>query len=133
MEDLCFDTISNIQEQLAVDLLYNLIGTVNHKAWKNGGHYIAITKKANHWHCFNDAEVTNSNFRCRKENRTLMEFQRTASILFYCQSSTSSTSTNDHPQDGILIAAEPYTVATMTVTLLSAPAPESVAAEGTIT
>ncbi len=39
LEDLCFSTISNIQEQLVVDLLYNLIaGTVNHKARKKGGH-----------------------------------------------------------------------------------------------
>ena len=59
LENLCPSLISNVQEQL-VDLSYNLIGTVNHKA--SGGHYTAIIKKADHWHCYNDEEVTNSNF-----------------------------------------------------------------------
>ena len=85
LEDLCPSPISNVQEQ-SVDLSYNLISTVNHKARRDGGHYTAIAKKANHWHCYNDEEVTISNFSCREENKTKMEFQRTTSILFYCQS-----------------------------------------------
>ena len=71
----------------------------------------------------NDAEVTSSNFRFRKENKTLKEFQRKASILFYCRSSTSSTSSNDHAQDGILVAAE----AVETVSVAIVPEPVAVA------
>ena len=54
LENLYLSTISNLHEQSAVNLSYNLIGTVNHKAKRNGGHYTAITKKADHWHCYND-------------------------------------------------------------------------------
>ena len=55
MEDLCFPTVSNVQEQLAVvNLSYNLIDTVNHKAKTSSGHYTAVTKNANDWHCYND-------------------------------------------------------------------------------
>ncbi len=110
-----------------VDLSYNLIGTVNHKAKSKSGHYAAITKKANLWHCYDDHLVPTISFRFRKENKTLKELQRMATILFYCHSSTSSTSTNDHTQDCILVAAEPEPVATMTVTISPAQASEAVA------
>jgi len=49
-------------------------------------------------------------FRFRKENKAKIEFQRIATILFYCHSRTSSTSTNDHTQDGIIVAPEPEAV-----------------------
>ena len=55
LEELCFPTVSNAQEQLAVvNLSYNLIGTVNHKAKTKGGHYTAITKNGNNWYCYDD-------------------------------------------------------------------------------
>ena len=47
LEDFCFSTISNVQEQSLVDLSYPHIGTVYYKARRNSGHYTAITKKAN--------------------------------------------------------------------------------------
>jgi len=40
LEDFCFSTISNVQEQSSVDLSYNLIGTVDYKARKT----VAITQ-----------------------------------------------------------------------------------------
>ena len=64
----------------------------------------------------------------RKENRTVIRFQSNASILFYFHSSTSSTSINNHAQDGILVAAKTEAVATMTVTISPAPALEAVTA-----
>ena len=86
LENFCSSSISNVQEQSSVDLSYNLIGTVDYKARRNGGHYTANTKKANNWHCYNNNEVTTIQFQCRKENRPLRIFQRSAVMLLYCQS-----------------------------------------------
>ena len=86
LDELFFPTVSNVQEQLAVvDLLYNLIGTLNYKTKCKGGHYTAITNKANLSHCYDDDLVSTIRFRFRKENKTKIEFQRIATILFYCR------------------------------------------------
>jgi hypothetical protein len=117
-----FATVSNVHEQSTV-VDYNLIGTVNYKAKTKGGHYTAITKNADKWYCYDDQSVSIIPFRLRKENKAKIGFQRMATILLYCRSSTSSTSTIDHTQDGIIVAAEPEQVATMTGYAPEAPPP----------
>jgi hypothetical protein len=86
LEDYCFSTISNLQQQSSVNISYNLIGTVDYKARKYDGHYTAITKKGNIWHCYNDEQVTVVQFQNRSFNKSVREYQRSTVMLLYSQS-----------------------------------------------
>jgi hypothetical protein len=69
-----------------VDLKYNLIATVNHKpSKKNGGHYTAVNKSPTlrSWYKYDDNIVDLVKFVKRNTNSVLMDFHKTASILFY--------------------------------------------------
>jgi hypothetical protein len=86
LEDFCFSTISNLQQQSSVNISYNLIGTVDYKARKYDGHYTAITKKGNIWHCYNDEKVTIIQFQNRSLNKSVRDYQRSTVMLLYYQS-----------------------------------------------
>jgi hypothetical protein len=69
-----------------VDLKYNLIATVNHKpSKKNDGHYMAVNKSPTlkSWFKCDDDIVKLVKFVKQNTNSVLMDFQKTASILFY--------------------------------------------------
>jgi hypothetical protein len=69
-----------------VDSKYNLIATANHKSSKkNDGHYTAVNKSptSRSWYKYDDDIVNLVKFVKGNTNSVLMEFQKTASILFY--------------------------------------------------
>jgi hypothetical protein len=69
----------------AVDSKYNLIATVNHKpSKKNDGHYMAVNKSPtlNSWYKYDNNIVKLVKFEKQNTNSVLMDFQKTASILF---------------------------------------------------
>jgi hypothetical protein len=69
-----------------VDSKYNLIATVNHKPRKkNDGHYMAVNKSPTlrSWYKYDDDIVSLVKFVKGNTNFMLMDFQKTASILFY--------------------------------------------------
>jgi hypothetical protein len=69
-----------------VDLKYNLIATINHKpSKKNDGHYTAVNKSPTSKSYYNyDINIVKLvKFVKQKTNSVLMDFQKTASILFY--------------------------------------------------
>ncbi len=69
-----------------VDSKYNLIATVNHKpSKKNDGHYTAVNKSSilQNWYKYDDNIVDLVKFMKWNTNSVLMDFQKTASILFY--------------------------------------------------
>jgi hypothetical protein len=81
--DLC--TIFGSHEG-TVDLKYNLIATLNHKASKkNDCHNTAMNKSptSRSWYKYDDDIVNLVNFVKGNTNSMLMDFQKTASILFY--------------------------------------------------
>ncbi len=69
-----------------MDLKYNLIATINHKpSKKNDGHYTAVNKSptSRSWYKY-DSNIANLlKFMKGNTNSVLMDFQKTASILFY--------------------------------------------------
>ncbi len=69
-----------------MDSKYNLIATVNHKpSKKNEGHYTAVNKSPTLrcWYKYDDDIVNLVRFMKGNTNSMLMDFQKTASILFY--------------------------------------------------
>jgi hypothetical protein len=69
-----------------VDSKYNLIATVNHKpSKKNDGHYMAVNKSQTlrSWYKYDNNIICLVNFVKGNTNSVLMDFQKTASILFY--------------------------------------------------
>jgi hypothetical protein len=69
-----------------VDLKYNLIATINHRARKkNDGHYMAVSKSptSGSWFKYDDDNVDLVKFVKGNKNFVLMDFQKTNSILFY--------------------------------------------------
>jgi ubiquitin C-terminal hydrolase len=86
LERVCPATLGEQQEEIADHTLYKLFGTVQHQTNENdGGHYTAITNKStgNLWHVYNDSDVRICKFQNRKQNKTLLGFQKSVSILFY--------------------------------------------------
>ncbi len=72
--------------EVTVDSKYNLIATVNHKpSKKNDGHYMAVNKSPTWrgWYTYDDDIINLVKFVKRNINSVLMDFQKTASILFY--------------------------------------------------
>jgi hypothetical protein len=70
----------------AVDLKYNLIATINHKpSKKNDGHYTVVNKSPTSkcWYKYDDNIIKLVKFVKQNTNSMLMNFQKTASILFY--------------------------------------------------
>jgi hypothetical protein len=81
-------TLGEVPEGMA-DITYKLFGTVHHKGRRcSRGHYTAITNKstANLWHHYNNYRVKAPNFRNRRQNKTRVEYQIDATILFYPRS-----------------------------------------------
>jgi hypothetical protein len=69
-----------------VDSKYNLIATVNHKpSKKNDGYYTAVNKSPTlrSWYKYDNDIVNLVKFVKGNTNSVLMDFQKTASILFY--------------------------------------------------
>jgi hypothetical protein len=69
-----------------VDSKYNLIATVNHKrSKKNDGHYTAVNNSPTlrSWYKYDDNIVNLIKFVKGNIYSMLMDFQKTASILFY--------------------------------------------------
>jgi hypothetical protein len=69
-----------------VDLKYNLIATVNHKpSKKNEGHHTAVNKSPTlrSWYKYDNDIINLVKFVKGDTNFMLMDFQKTASILFY--------------------------------------------------
>jgi hypothetical protein len=69
-----------------VDLKYNLIASVNHRASKkNDGHYTAVSKSptSGSWYKYDNDNVNLVKFVKGSNNSVLMDFQKTTSILFY--------------------------------------------------
>jgi hypothetical protein len=69
-----------------VDLKYNLIATTNHKpSKKNDGHYTTVSKSPlpGSWYKYDNDIVNLVKFVKGNTNSVLMDFQKTASILFY--------------------------------------------------
>jgi ubiquitin C-terminal hydrolase len=68
-----------------VDLKYNLIVTINHKPKQNDGHYTAVNKSITlrSWYKYDNVIVDLVKFMKGNTNSVLMDFQKTASILFY--------------------------------------------------
>jgi hypothetical protein len=65
---------------------YNLIATVNHKpSKKNDGHYTLVNKSSTSrsWYKYDNDIVNLVKFVKRNTNSVLLDFQKTASILFY--------------------------------------------------
>ena len=86
MERVCPSTLGVQQDEIANNTAYKLFGIIQHSSNANGGgHYTAITHNdtANVWQLYDDHEVTISKFRNRSTNKALVQFQKSASILFY--------------------------------------------------
>jgi hypothetical protein len=69
-----------------VDSKYNLIAAVNHKlSKKNDGHYTAVNKSptSKSWYKYDNDIVKLVKFVKQTTNSMLMDFQKTASIIFY--------------------------------------------------
>jgi ubiquitin C-terminal hydrolase len=69
-----------------VDSKYNLIATVNHKpSKKNDGHYTAVNNSPTlgSWYKYDNHIINLVKFLKGNTNSVLMDFQKTASILFY--------------------------------------------------
>jgi hypothetical protein len=69
-----------------VDSKYNLISTVNHKpSKKNDGYYTAVNKSPTlrSWYKYDNNIVNLVKFVKGNTNSVLMDFQKTASILFF--------------------------------------------------
>ncbi len=69
-----------------VESKYNLIATVNHKpSKKNDGHNTAVNKSpaSKSWYKYDKDIINLVKFVKRNTNSMLMDFQKTASILFY--------------------------------------------------
>jgi hypothetical protein len=65
---------------------YNLIATANNRASKkNDGHYtvVSISPMLGSWYKYDDDKVDSVKFVKGNKNFVLMDFQKTASILFY--------------------------------------------------
>jgi hypothetical protein len=68
-----------------VDSKFNLIATVNRKPnKKNDGHYTAVNKSPTlrSWYKYDNDIINLVNFMKENTNSVLMDFQKTASILF---------------------------------------------------
>jgi len=86
LERVCPSTLGVQQDEIADNTAYKLFGIVQHTSNANGGgHYTAITqnKTANLWHIYDDDDVKVCKFRNRSLNKALVQFQKTATILFY--------------------------------------------------
>jgi hypothetical protein len=86
LERVCPSTLGKKQEEIADHTLYKLFGTVQCQTNENnGGHYTAITNKStgNLWHIYNNSDMRICKFHNRKQNKTLLGFQKSVSILFY--------------------------------------------------
>ncbi len=86
LECVCPSTLGEQQEEIADHTLYKLFGTVQHQTNENdGGHCTAITNKStgNLWHVYNNSDMRICKFQNRKQNKTLLGFQKSVSILFY--------------------------------------------------
>ncbi len=86
LERVCPSTLGVQQDEIADNTAYKLFGIVQHTSNANGGgHYTAITHNdtANLWQLYDDHDVTICKFRNRGTNKALVQFQKTASILFY--------------------------------------------------
>jgi hypothetical protein len=69
-----------------VDSKYNLIATINHKpSKKNDGHYTAVNKSptSRSWNKYDDNILNLVRFVKGNTNSMLMDFQKTASVIFY--------------------------------------------------
>ncbi len=69
-----------------VDTKYNLIATINHKpSKKKDGHYMAVNKSptSKSWYKYDDDIIKLVKFVKQNTNSVLMDFQKTASTLFY--------------------------------------------------
>jgi hypothetical protein len=69
-----------------VNSKYNIIATVNHKPCKkNDGHYTAVSESptSGSWYKYGKDNVNLVKFVKGNTNSVLMDFQKTASILFY--------------------------------------------------
>jgi ubiquitin C-terminal hydrolase len=85
LERVCPSTLGEQQEEIADHTLYKLFGTVQPQTNENSrGHYKAITNKGtgNLWHVYNNSDVKICKFQNRKQNKTLLGFQKSVSILF---------------------------------------------------
>jgi hypothetical protein len=83
---VCPYTLHEQQEGTAENTLYKLFGIVQHEGKTgSGGHYTAVTNKGttDRWHHYNDSNVNVIKFQYRRQNKTYIGFQRSASILFY--------------------------------------------------
>ncbi len=69
-----------------MDSKYNIIASVNHKpSKKNDGHYMAVNKSPTlkSWYKYDNDIVKLVKFMKQNTNSVLIDFQKTASILFY--------------------------------------------------
>jgi hypothetical protein len=85
VSDLNLCTIFGSHEG-TVGLKYNLIATVDHRASKkNDGYYMAVSKSpmSGSWYKYDNNNVNLVKFVKGNNNSMLMDFQKTASILFY--------------------------------------------------
>ncbi len=88
------------------DSKYNLIATVNHKpSKKNDGHYTAVSKSPSlrSWYKYDNNIVNLVKFVKGNTYSVLMEFQKTASILFYVDVSYVSVCHNNLCNDNKVI------------------------------
>ncbi len=91
LERVCPSTLGVQQEEIADNTVYKLFGIVQHTPnATGGGHYTAITHNdtAIIWHIYNDDDVKVCKFQNRRQNKTLVQFQKTATILFYKRKGT---------------------------------------------
>jgi hypothetical protein len=90
-----------------VDSKYNLIATVNHKpSKKNDGHYTAVNKSppSRSWYKCDHNILNLVKFVKRNTNSVLLDFQKTASILFYINVKYVSVCHNNLCNDDEVIA-----------------------------
>jgi hypothetical protein len=103
--DLNLCTIFGSHEGM-VGSKYNLTATVNHKARKmNDGHYTAVRKipTPGSWYKYDDDNANSVKFVKGNKNSMLMDFQKTASILFYIDVRTVSVCYNNlHNNDEVI-------------------------------
>jgi hypothetical protein len=85
---------------------YNLIATINHKpSKKNDGHYMAMNKSPTlrSWYKYDDNILNLVKFVKGNTNSVLMDFQKTASILFNVDVKYVSICHNNHCNDDEVI------------------------------
>ncbi len=85
LECVCPSTLGVQQEGTMENTLYKLFGIVQHQERTGGkGHYTAVTNKGttDRWHHYDNCDMKISKFQNRRQNKTYIGFQRSASILF---------------------------------------------------